>query len=175
MKTFTSITKVGYRSWVYTWTGTGPFRVIANGREVETNYARTTYQVFGADDEEPPMLEVVDMGDPATVDTFLWLVTIQWFGDPSAFAYQVLGTGEGLFEEPPTIPEDGSGYYSFSYWESDDDCTVDGLTVCPMDISGNLGGALSFEFTMIHHPAAPLVDYAYEASTGTFTVSERTP
>ena len=167
-KTFTSITRVGLGAWLYSWTGTAPFRVLIDDVVVEESYPDTSYLVQGDDLVEPPVLEVCEQGETVDSEARPLCPNVQWFGNPRATAYNIYD-GADLFD---VVLEDGSGYYQAPLPRHANG-TTSTISVKQVDSAGNESPAAQFSITMFKHPDPPSVSYTWDEDNSRVKIDVR--
>ena len=101
-----TVTKIGDFSYLYEWSGTSPFRVYRDGKQLfngETT-TETSLIVYTSDLYEPPILEVLDANDVYTPQTMLYppFITLQWRGVTDA-SYYIVERSLGSANEVQTV------------------------------------------------------------------------
>lgn len=158
--------------WLFSWTGTAPFRVFNYERmEYEfTSTDQTEAIIEGSSDIEPPALEVFDSTETQTPDGVLYpnLVTLQWRGYKYAESYTIqLDSGAG-YVDVWTVLESGRGYYTYTTTALEDGDTAS-YRVVMEDLSGATSNT-DFDIVIATLPVTPLLTYTYSAGTGNLTI-----
>lgn len=170
--TLNNPTRIGYKTWVYTWTGTAPFRIYnyETNTVIKSNYTQTTITLYGASDLTPPPIFVVDATETATVqgEDYPPSPILQWRGHPQAYKYIIRDDNEDQVAE---ILETGKGYYTFSGIQKVDGTTVE-YTVNILDLDGNESPSYHQSYTIICNPPAVAIQLSYDSGTGDITVAE---
>lgn len=170
----TSIVKQGTTAYLYTWTGTSPFRIFEDGVLIEAASTGTTRIFEGDSANTPPYVEILDStqtGDPDSV-TYPPYFTLQWRGDTNSFGYRVDEYTGGQWVERSNIRESGAGYYKYQS-PAYNDATATQHRVVAVDEDGNESTALEYTQTIIRVPQPVDATMAYSAGTGqvTFTAA----
>lgn len=176
----TSITKPAAFSWQYNWSGTSRFHVIAKGRDVFFPSTTKTSHIFDHDDnEEPPVVEVYDSTETeADVDQMVNppYMLLQWYAATDAKYYiaqqqETVGANTQWTTRKPTIFANGEGYYQFATPVLDDEEEHTWRIIALDDLGHE--SIVEFTMTMVRNPDPPRISLAYNAGTGSLTVSAR--
>ena len=168
-------TKLGYGTWLYTFTGIGPFR----GFNYQTysymfkDSTDTSVVVTSTNDIEPPAIEVFDStetADPQGV-TYPAQLVLQWRGYKYAASYRIeKETAPSTYTEVQNYFEDGRGYYVYTAGIQSDDVAEASYRVVTIDKSGEEIDTDSAAY-VIRNPSPPSLTYTYSAGTGLLTVA----
>lgn len=172
-------TKAGPAAWRYAWSGTSPFYVYRDGKNVFgiSSTTKTEWIFENRDPYEPPVVEVIDStettADVEQVEHPPYAI-LQWRGAANAVQYvlQEYDSDTGLWKTWQSVRETGAGYYSFQTPVLDDQ-TTHTWRVVAMDAAEN-ESYIVHTLYMVRNPDPPTIDISYDAGTGDVTVSART-
>jgi len=173
--TITSITKTGYSSWLFTWTGTEPFYVWRDGVLVLDGVSDTETIIEGTDAEEPPAIQVLDStetDDPLTV-AYPPFGLLQWRGDAAVSYYRVDRYVGAAWVTYITVGESGDGGYYSAKTPALVDAVAAQWRIIAVDSVGNESEPLPFTFSITKHPDPPVIDMSYSDGTGLLTIEAR--
>lgn len=196
MATITSIAKLDDGQWLYTYSGTAPFRLYSDGRYLLGQPTNDTQIVLEGtrervglqrdwrdasftigtptDTEEPPPLEVLDANDTedALNIQFPPRMRLQWRGNSDADFYQIEEQIDSVWTLKGVVKESGQGYYFYTT-----DALTDGTTynyrVLPVDAAENEGTPITYSAAVVRNPAPPRISISYDSSSNTITASAR--
>lgn len=155
--------------WSFTFpVGLAPYRVLLDGKEIDTTETES-YEFLrsGYDDEAPP-LEFVSAEATGDGERYPPYVRLQWRGLQNADAYLVEQYVSSAWATRVTLRENGSGYYSWSSLaQTDGDATQ--WRVSALSPKQSAGTPISFTFTIVRNPAPP--SSSFSISGGTLTVA----
>ena len=182
----TSIQKTSANSWLYTWSGTSPYKIFMNGANIlgenDATTTETSMTFLSSDAVEPPAVEIQDATATTTALSlqFSGAVVLQWRGETANVFYKVqkFNTAINLWQDVSSlnlslaIRESGQGYYQFVATDEVDDLTTTNFRVTATDNVGNVSFPLEYEFDGVRNPAVPKINSSYDGTDLTFT--ERT-
>ncbi|HEX8916792.1 MAG TPA: hypothetical protein VF796_30860 [Humisphaera sp.] len=171
MITALAAAQVGPYLWRLSWASDdadASFRVYRDGELLQsTDAAELLVQVWPG---ESPAFEVIDDPLAAPAPAYPADVTLAWYAAAGAAYYRVDAWDGAGWAEAARLPDGGEGYWT---WRSGrlPDGAVATFRVVPVAAGGQDGTPTPFAALVVRRPDVPAAAYAYDAGTGTVTVS----
>jgi hypothetical protein len=176
MATIDSIVKAGYQAWRYTWSGTSPFRLYLDWELVDGRSTTDTSRVFvNADDDEPPVLEVLDANDTSDPEQIRngGRAVLQWRDTAQSDYYLIEEKVSGTWTEMDIVQHDGLGYNQYITELLDDETTAQ-FRVTATASDDSAGQPLPYDLFIVRNPDPPNITMSYSSSAGEVTVAAST-
>lgn len=169
---FTSIVKNADRSWTFTWSGSGTWRVVLYGVEIDTvttnSYRWNADSVFT---DYPPPLEVVVSTEEALSEQHRPYVILQWYREEDTARYLIQKSDDGVTNWTTiyTLAESGQWVYSYHSPILDDGTTHHWRVVAESAI-GNQSPAQDYNAVIVTPPRPVDSEIVIEYSAGNVVV-----
>jgi hypothetical protein len=169
---FISITKNADRSWTFTWSGSGTWRVVLYGVYIATvttpSYRWPSDSVFT---DYPPPLEVVVSTEKALSEQHKPYVLIQWYREEDTARYLIQKSDDGStgWATVYTMPEMGLWVYTYHSPILDDGTTHHWRVVAESAI-GTQSPAQDYNATIVTPPRPVDSEIVIEYSAGNVVV-----
>ena len=167
---FDSIQQISDTTWLFSWSGAGPWNIYLEGVLLKGNTTATTHELTGGS-IDAPSLEVVLTTDEAQNVTYAPRIVLQWEKSSDSAAYRIYSYISSTWKQVGRITESGNQRYYRYTTPSIADGTTYNYRVVPVNKYETEGTPLSFEVFHVRNPRTPAVDVTY--SKPNVVVSER--
>ena len=153
-----TVTRNGDLTWTVTWpVGRSPDSIWLDGVEIGTSTTESyTFRHPNYTEDEAPPVEIVSAGATGDSERYPPRVRIRWRGNVSAVHYAVDQYVSSAWVRRCKVQETGLGEYEFLSQPQTDGAATE-WRVKTLDVLGNAGTPIEFDFAIVRNPPPPTV------------------